>query len=66
MRICAICGRKILKSMMQGLRIMSPQGTPTETCGMCYMITKINDNLILLTKEVQSGRPGKPGKKVDN
>lgn len=48
MKICAMCGTKILNSMIP-FKIMIPttgmKVDPIDSCGRCFMLTRINDEL---------------------
>ena len=65
MKICAMCGHKILNSMIP-FQIMLP-GTKMKTidsCGRCFLLTRMNDSLAAIRdiagKDMNSGKPGQP------
>lgn len=59
MKICAMCGRKILKSMVPFI-IVAAKGSKIDCCGQCFMLTRINDSLATI-KEKTNGEPGRSG-----
>ena len=59
MKICAMCGKKILKSMMP-FNIVTAKGDKIDSCGRCFMLTRINDSLMKI-KEKSNGGPRRPG-----
>jgi len=65
MKICAMCGCKLLNSMIP-FQIMLP-GTKIKTidsCGRCFLLTRMNDSIAairnLAGKDMSSGEPGRP------
>jgi len=44
MKICTMCGCKILKSMLPFQVIMEPT-VKVDVCGRCFMLTRIYDHL---------------------
>ena len=57
MKTCAMCGKKILKSMLP-FNIITADGSKIDSCGRCFMLTRINDSLISI-KEKSNGGPGR-------
>ena len=65
MKICAMCGHKLLNSMIP-FQIMLP-GTKMKTidsCGNCFLLTRMLDMLAAIKgiagKDINSGEPGRP------
>ena len=65
MKICAMCGRKLLNSMIP-FQIMLP-GTKVQTidsCGRCFLLTRMNDSIAAIRniagKGTNSGKLGRP------
>lgn len=59
MKICAMCGRKLLKSMIP-FKVMATATESADCCGRCFILTRINDSLISLRRD-SNGEPGRSG-----
>ena len=59
MKICAMCGTKILKTMVP-FQIMLPstEMKTIDSCGRCFLLTRMNDSLQTLRpkEEVRLGK----------
>ena len=58
MKICAMCGKKLVNAMLPFKLVMGKDIT-IDACGRCFMLTKIND-LLMQIKEQQDGRSERP------
>jgi ribosome-binding protein aMBF1 (putative translation factor) len=54
MKICAMCGKKMLKSMIP-FTIVAAKGSKIDSCGRCFMLTRINDLLISIKESSDGG-----------
>ena len=61
MKICAMCGGKILKSMLP-FQIMIPGANmkAVDSCGRCFLLTKISDHLKQANNPILEVPGGKP------
>lgn len=62
MKICAMCGRKIVNAMVP-FQIMIPttgvKVDPIDSCGRCFMLTRMNDELQKANRVAESMKPKK-------
>ena len=58
MKICAMCGKKLVDAMLHFKIVIGAEKT-IDSCGRCFMLTRIND-LLMQIKEQQDGRSERP------
>ena len=53
--ICSMCNSEINPDF-EPYKVSTPDGMQRNVCGRCFMLTKINDTLLEILKELKDGR----------